>query len=189
MPAIGGAGYIGTHAVLLLIDGGWPIIVLDDLSPGFECAIPIDTAFIEGNIAHDMLLQQAIIKYAIGDFILFLHLNHSFSFRKVVPCKFFEYSAAGEPIIAGVEGYAAEFLNRDIPDAAMFEILDADALVSAVHSFAQPSLETNRDTFIMHYDLGEIIRTLGPDIVAMMCVGLPQKDEELTPILPTDEQR
>ena len=30
----GGAGYIGSHAVLALRDAGWPVAVIDDLSNG-----------------------------------------------------------------------------------------------------------------------------------------------------------
>ena len=36
----GGAGYIGSHAVLALADAGRRIVVLDDLSTGFRWAVP-----------------------------------------------------------------------------------------------------------------------------------------------------
>mgnify|MGYP002064856477 CR=1 FL=1 len=32
----GGAGYIGSHAVLALVDAGWPVAVVDDLSTHVE---------------------------------------------------------------------------------------------------------------------------------------------------------
>ena len=54
----GGAGYIGSHAVLALADAGWPVAVLDDLSTGFRFAVPEDVTFYEGDIADTALLGR-----------------------------------------------------------------------------------------------------------------------------------
>ena len=54
----GGAGYIGSHAVLALTDAGWPVAVLDDLSTGFRWAVPDGMAFYEGDIADTALLAR-----------------------------------------------------------------------------------------------------------------------------------
>ena len=54
----GGAGYIGSHAVLALVDAGWPVAVLDDLSTGFRWAIPEGVQFYEGDIADADLLAR-----------------------------------------------------------------------------------------------------------------------------------
>ena len=35
----GGAGYIGSHAVLALLDEGYPVAVIDNLTTGFRCKI------------------------------------------------------------------------------------------------------------------------------------------------------
>ena len=35
----GGAGYIGSHMVHALVDAGEPVVVLDNLSTGFDWAI------------------------------------------------------------------------------------------------------------------------------------------------------
>ena len=47
----GGAGYIGSHAVLALLDAGWPVVVLDNLTTGFRWAVPEAATFVEGDIA------------------------------------------------------------------------------------------------------------------------------------------
>src|ERR1700754_3256773 len=47
----GGAGYIGSHAVLALLDAGWPVVVIDNLTTGFRWAVPDAVSFIEGEIA------------------------------------------------------------------------------------------------------------------------------------------
>ena len=44
----GGAGYIGSHAVLALRDAGWPVAVIDDLSTGTREVVPEDVPFYEG---------------------------------------------------------------------------------------------------------------------------------------------
>ena len=54
----GGAGYIGSHAVLALVDRGWPVSVIDNLSTGFEFAIPEGVKLYEGDIADGELLAR-----------------------------------------------------------------------------------------------------------------------------------
>jgi UDP-glucose 4-epimerase len=54
----GGAGYIGSHAVLALRDSGWPVAVVDDLSNGNREAVPGDVPFYEGNIADRALIDR-----------------------------------------------------------------------------------------------------------------------------------
>ncbi|HEV3246034.1 MAG TPA: NAD-dependent epimerase/dehydratase family protein, partial [Beijerinckiaceae bacterium] len=45
----GGAGYIGSHMVLELLDAGEKVVVLDDLSTGFAAAVPNGAIFIRGD--------------------------------------------------------------------------------------------------------------------------------------------
>lgn len=54
----GGAGYIGSHAVLALLDAGWPVAVIDDLSNGTREVVPDGVPFYEGNIADRALLDR-----------------------------------------------------------------------------------------------------------------------------------
>jgi UDP-glucose 4-epimerase len=54
----GGAGYIGSHAVLALLDGGWPVAVIDNLTTGFRFAVPEGVAFYQGDIADAELLAR-----------------------------------------------------------------------------------------------------------------------------------
>jgi len=54
----GGAGYIGSHAVLALQDSGWAVAVIDDLSNGTREVVPKDVPFYEGSIADRALVEQ-----------------------------------------------------------------------------------------------------------------------------------
>lgn len=46
----GGAGYIGSHAVLALLDAGFNVSVVDNLVTGFRWAVPAHVAFYEASI-------------------------------------------------------------------------------------------------------------------------------------------
>ena len=54
----GGAGYIGSHAVLALADAGWPVAVIDNLVTGFRFAVPEGVPFYEGDIEDAGLLAR-----------------------------------------------------------------------------------------------------------------------------------
>src|SRR5665213_1762820 len=62
----GGAGYIGSHAVLALRDAGFPVVAVDDLSTGFRWAVPADVPFARGDIADEALMMRLIAEYRIG---------------------------------------------------------------------------------------------------------------------------
>ena len=62
----GGAGYIGSHAVLALRDAGWPVVVIDDLSNGSREMVPEDVPFFHGSIAERVLIDSIIDGKRIG---------------------------------------------------------------------------------------------------------------------------
>jgi len=62
----GGAGYVGSHAVLALLDAGWPVVVIDDLSTGFDWAVPEGAFFEQGDIADQELVARLIGEHGIG---------------------------------------------------------------------------------------------------------------------------
>ncbi|PWG02748.1 UDP-glucose 4-epimerase GalE [Sphingosinicella humi] len=67
----GGAGYIGSHAVLALLDAGWPVIVIDNLTTGFRWAVPEGAVFAEGDIADQSLVARLIEEHGIKAIIHF----------------------------------------------------------------------------------------------------------------------
>jgi len=55
----GGAGYIGSHVVLDLLDSGHEVTVLDDLSLGFEKNVDVRAKFIRGSTLSEQDLKTA----------------------------------------------------------------------------------------------------------------------------------
>ncbi len=56
----GGAGYIGSHAVLALLDAGWPVVVIDNLVTGFAWAVDPRATLITANIEDDAAVRTAM---------------------------------------------------------------------------------------------------------------------------------
>ncbi|GGD86814.1 UDP-glucose 4-epimerase GalE [Tsuneonella deserti] len=61
----GGAGYIGSHAVLALRDAGYPVAVIDNLTTGFRFAVPPEVPFYEGDIEDGELLAHIFSDHGI----------------------------------------------------------------------------------------------------------------------------
>lgn len=56
----GGAGYIGSHAVLALLDAGYAVVVVDNLVTGFSWAVDHRAALIEANVADELKIRATI---------------------------------------------------------------------------------------------------------------------------------
>jgi UDP-glucose 4-epimerase len=97
----GGAGYIGSHMALELLDAGEDVLVLDNLSTGFRRSVPAGAAFVEGNVGDAELvggllrdnLIDAILHFA-GSIVvpesvthpLAYYLNNTCNSRTLIAC-------------------------------------------------------------------------------------------------------
>ncbi|MRI53014.1 UDP-glucose 4-epimerase GalE [Methylobacterium sp. DB1607] len=62
----GGAGYIGSHMVLALVDAGHEeVVVLDDLSTGYDWALPPEVRLVVGDVADQALVTETILRHQI----------------------------------------------------------------------------------------------------------------------------
>ena len=67
----GGAGYIGSHMVHALIDAGERVVVLDNLSTGFDWAVPKDVPLIVAQAGDQSRVAALIAQNAIDAIIHF----------------------------------------------------------------------------------------------------------------------
>lgn len=103
----GGAGYIGSHAVLALRDAGWPVAVIDNLVTGFRFAVPDDVPFYEGDIADPVLVARIVAEQGIR---AIMHFAGSVVVPESVadPLKYYDNNTAktrsliGSAVAAGV---------------------------------------------------------------------------------------
>ncbi len=67
----GGAGYIGSHMALELIDAGEKVVVLDNLTTGFRWAVPDKATLVVGDFGDDDLVTETLARHDIEAIIHF----------------------------------------------------------------------------------------------------------------------
>src|SRR3989442_11364248 len=87
----GGAGFIGSHTVDLLLDRGYDVRILDNLQPrvhprGIPDYLPAEVEFIQGDVANrdsvdkalrgvNRIIHLAAYQDYLPDFSTFIHTN------------------------------------------------------------------------------------------------------------------
>lgn len=99
-----------------------------------------------------------------GSDILFLHLNDYPAFSKVLPSKLFEYAVTGKPIVAGVAGYAALFL-QEVPGAVVFQPCHVEEGVVAIRDVKLGLV--SRKSFIERYRRARLMQELAGSLLAV----------------------
>ncbi|GGK55107.1 UDP-glucose 4-epimerase GalE [Salinarimonas ramus] len=67
----GGAGYVGAHAVLALLDAGEQVVVLDDLSTGSRAAVPDGVPLVVGDVGDAALVSRTIADHRVDEIMHF----------------------------------------------------------------------------------------------------------------------
>ncbi|MGZ3408801.1 MAG: UDP-glucose 4-epimerase GalE [Xanthobacteraceae bacterium] len=67
----GGAGYIGSHMVHALADAGERLVVLDNLSTGFEWAMPKGVPLVVGDTGDQTAVMKLLAEHEVTDIIHF----------------------------------------------------------------------------------------------------------------------
>ena len=110
--------------------------------------------------------RKELIQYYKESTFLFFHLNDLEAFKKVMPSKMFEYGAFDKPIIAGVGGFAAQFVKKNIPNHILFKPTDVDVFVTQMKSYKLKF--EHRDDFIKNFSRKSIDTKLAASIVGLL---------------------
>ncbi|MBV9727174.1 MAG: glycosyltransferase, partial [Gammaproteobacteria bacterium] len=119
-----------------------------------------------GNVELRRPLARAALlhEYRCAD-VLFLHLGALRSFEAVLPSKVFEYAALGKPVLAGVAGYAAQFIRDEVVNSAVFTPGNVPEAVKGLESLQLG--DRPRPEFIRKYSRGHIVRAMASDVFAL----------------------
>lgn len=103
-----------------------------------------------------------LVEYKQADY-LFMHLNNLAAFERCLPSKLFEYAATDKPVLAGVAGYAAQFINQHVTNSFVFTPGDAASL--ATYLLTIPYQNTVRTAFIDQFRRETISQSLAGQIL------------------------
>lgn len=95
---LGGAGYIGSHAVHQLMDKGYEVVVIDNFQTGHRDALHPKARFYEGDIRSREFMRSVFEKEKI-DGILHFAANSLVGESMTEPLKYFDNNVYGTQIV------------------------------------------------------------------------------------------
>ena len=153
----GGAGYIGSHAVLAFREAGYPAVVLDDLSTGLRSAVSPGVVFVEGDAGDAGTVGAVIAEHGIAAVV---HFAGSVVVTESVanPLKYYRNNSAASTnlIRACIDGGVTRFVFSSTP--AVYGIpavtrVSEDAPAVPINPYGSSKLATEwalRDTAAAH---------------------------------------
>jgi len=142
----------GKFHFLVIGDGGTKQKLIRELE-----RLDVKNVDLQSPVKRDELIEI----YKNSDF-LFAHLNAYKAFEKVLPSKLFELATFPKPLIAGVGGFAADFVRDNIDNAILFEPCNVNELVDKLSNYEYQQVKRNgfiakfkRDT--VNKDMAETI--------------------------------
>jgi len=126
------------------------------------------TAHIKNVKLIDPVNRKSLKNYYEDSDFLFLQLNDYDAFKKVLPSKIFEYAATYKPIIAGVDGYAKDFLNTYLPDTIVYKPCNFEDFCYNFETFDGIVDIPNRLDFINKFLRSNIMNIMAKDFLSVV---------------------
>ena len=140
---------------IVIGDGGTKKLLLDEIEN-----LSISNVVLEKPVNR----KELQVIYNNADY-LFIHLNDYPAFRKVLPSKIFELATFGKPIIAGVSGFASEFIKSEVSNSFVFEPCNSKQLVEFLRmDTASNTIE--RKEFTLKYRRSNINKLMAESILS-----------------------
>lgn len=153
----GGAGYIGSHAVLALADAGWPVVVIDNLVTGFAWAVDPRATLVKADIADDDTVRRTIREHGV---VAVMHFAGSVVVPESVsdPLKYYRNNTAASrsliesAVVSGVKHFifSSTAATYGIPDVVPVR---EDSATKPINPYGMSKLMTEimlKDTAAAH---------------------------------------
>lgn len=106
---LGGAGYIGSHTALALIESGRDVVVADNLETGFRAAVPVKARFYQGDIRERAFVDSLFEKENI-DGVIHFAANSQVGESMTNPLKYYSNNVGGTRVL--LESMVAHHIDK-----------------------------------------------------------------------------
>lgn len=140
-------------------DGGVKALLIEEIQ-----ALGVRNVQLKDPMPRDLL----ILEYHQADY-LFVHLNDYDAFKKVLPSKIFELAMFNKTLLVGVNGFAREFVEKNLPDSILFYPTNAVEMVSKLKQREIVGVEDiDRSKFIENFNREVINVKMAESILALI---------------------
>ncbi len=160
----GGAGYIGSHALLALGDAGYGVIVIDDLSTGVRALVPREVPFVEGDVGDQALVEGLIREHDVGAVV---HFAGSIVVPESVadPLKYYRNNAAASRTL--IEACVRTGVRRFIFSSTAAVYGEPDHVPVAESAPTEPTSPYGRSKLVTEWMLRDVAAAHGLRYVAL----------------------
>jgi glycosyltransferase involved in cell wall biosynthesis len=123
----------------------------------------------------DAVSRERLIEHYREADILLLHLNDHPAFTKVLPSKIFEYAVTGKPVLAGVAGNSARFIQEHVAGAEVFAPCHAEGMAASLGRLLDGPRHIERAHFRDRFSRRTIMRGMAEDILDLAAAAGPVK--------------
>jgi len=142
---LGGAGYIGSHAVYQLIDNGYKVVIIDNFQTGHEEAIHSEAKFYKGDIRDKEFLRNVFQNERI-DGVIHFAANSLVGESIEKPLDYFSNNVVGTQMILEVMN---EFGIKNIVFSSSAAVYGEPELVPISEDFSTNPTNTYGETKLM----------------------------------------
>lgn len=158
----------GLHRIIpqaaQLLGNEFKFLIIGDGGAKKQLQAEIQNRGLTNIILNNPVSRDELQSYYEKSDYLFLHLNDYPAFRKVLPSKIFELATYNKPIIAGVAGFSAEFIKKEVSHSFVFDPCDAIQLAEYLKNSKSKSI-IDRHEFVDKFRRSKINKVIAESIV------------------------
>lgn len=152
-----------------LLGNTYRFIVIGDGGTLAKLEIAVQLMGVNNVEIYSPVSRQTLFDFYQQAHYLLVHLADVGALKRVLPSKLFEYGATDKPILAGISGYPAQFVQQHIDNVILFNPGDAHSLAAQLR--VTPYRLQNRPKFQQQFNRQAIVEDMAK------CIRLVVKPE------------